>query len=216
MTQQAIAEAQRAFQQGRIDEAERLLRAAVQSDPQSVDAHMALAAVLARKEDHAAATESLANAMRIERSHKGLALSYAISCFKAGRYSEAEKSAGLAVKNEPSAAAYDALACALREQGKTAEALDAVEKALRLTPASNMAQHTRASILLAMGRYDEALAMFEALNARGVNAPAITLNRGAALEKLGRAQEAQRLYADAAVAWPNFAQLQRERAQRRH
>jgi predicted Zn-dependent protease len=216
MTQETIAEAQRAIQQGRVDEAERLLRGAVQDDPQSIDAHMALAAVLTRKEDHAGATESFANAMRIDRAREGLALSYAISCFRAGRYSEAEKSASLAVQNEPSAAAYDALACALREQGKSVEALAAADNALRLAPASNAAQNTKASILLATGRHAEALAMLEALNNRGVTAPAITLNRGEALEKLGRAQEAKRLYAEASLAWTNFARLQRERAQRRH
>ncbi|MBS0384926.1 MAG: tetratricopeptide repeat protein [Proteobacteria bacterium] len=216
MTQQALDEANRALQQGRIDDAERLLRSAVQAEPQSADAHVALAGLLARKEQHAAAAESLANAMRIDRARKGLALSYAISCFRAGRYDEAEKSARFAVQNEPSAAAHDALACALREQGKLPEALAAAEDGLRLASDNNAVQHTRGSILLAMGRPAEALAIFEDLNNRGVMAPAITINRGAALEKLGRGQDAQRLYADAALMWHNFADLQRQRAQRRH
>jgi tetratricopeptide (TPR) repeat protein len=216
MTQQTLDEANRAFQQGRVDDAEKLLRRAVQTDPQSVDTHVALAGVLAHKGQHDGATESLANAMRIDRNRKGLPLSYAVSCFRAGRYDEAEKSARFAIQAEPNAAGYDALACALREQGKTTEALAAVEDALRLTPSSNAAQHTKGTILLAMGRDGEALVIFEGLNNRGIQAPAITMNRGAALEKLGRAQEAQSLYKDAAVMWPNFAELQRERAQRRH
>ncbi|MFZ2029583.1 MAG: tetratricopeptide repeat protein [Vitreimonas sp.] len=216
MSQQTLDEADRALQQGRVDDAERLLRHAVQSDPQSQETHVALATVLARKEQHGAAADSYANAMRIDRNRKGLALAYAVSCFRAGRYDEAEKSARFAVQSDPSAQGYDTLACALREQGKTADALAAVDEALRLTPANNAAQHTKGSILLAMGRNAEALAIFEDLNNRGVTAPAIALNRGAALEKLGRAPEAQRLYADAASTWPNFAQLQRERAQRRH
>ena len=216
MTQQAIDEANRALQLGRVDEAERLLRNAVESNPQSADAHVALANVLARREQHGAATESLANAMRIDRNRRGLALNYAISCFRAGRYDEAEKSARFAVQAEPSSPAYDALACALREQGKTADALAAAEEALRLAPDSNAAQHTKGSILLALGRNAEALAIFEDLNNRGVTAPAITMNRGAALEKLGRAGEAARLYTEATALWPNFAELQRQRGLRRH
>lgn len=216
MTQRALDEANRALQQGRIDEAERLLRAALQTDPQSADAHVALAGLLAGKHQHAAAAESFANAMRIDRKIKGLALNYALTCFRAGRYDEAEKSARFAVQNEPSTTAYDALACALREQGKNADALAAAEEAIRLGPGAAAAQHTKGSILLAMGRNAEALAIFEDLANRGVVAAAITLSHGAALEKLGRAEEAQRLYASAALVWPNFPQLQRERAQRRH
>ena len=125
------------------------------------------------------------------------------------------KSARFAVQAEPSAAAYDALACALRDQGKSADALDAAEQALRLAPDSNAAQHTKAQHP-ALGRNAEALAMFEELNKRGVAAPAITMNRGAALEKLGRSVEAARLYTEAAAAWPDFPDLQRQRASRRH
>lgn len=216
MTQQTLDDANRALQQGRLDDAEKLLRGAVQADPQSVTSHVALATVLTQKQQHAGAADSYATAMRIDRNRNGLALNYAISCFRAGRFDEAEKSARFAVQSEPSAATYDALACALRELGKPTDALAAAEDALRLAPANNAAQHTKGSILLAMGRNVEALAIFEDLNNRGITAPAITLNRGAALEKLGRAPEAQRLYTSAASAWPYFAQLQRERAQRRH
>ncbi len=216
MTQQTLDEASRALQQGRIDDAEKLLRGAIQADPQSIDPHIALAATLTRKKDYQGATDSYANAMRLDRNRKGLALKYAVSCFSANRFDEAEKSARLAVQQQPDAAAYDALACALREQGKTQDALAAADQALSLSPSSNTAQHTRGSILLAMGRSEEALKIFEGLNSRGVSAPAITLNRGAALEKLGRTGEATRLYADAAKRWPDFPELQRQRSQRRH
>jgi predicted Zn-dependent protease len=214
--QQTIEEAQRAFQEGRVAEAERLLRNAVRADPQSAGAHIALAKLYANKDQHGDAADSFGNAMRLDRNQKGLALAYALSCFRAGRYEESEKSARFALQADPKPGIYDTLACALREQGKTAEALAAVEDALRLAPDHTAAQHTKGTILLAMGRDAEALAIFEGLDQRGVTAPAVTLNRGAALEKLGRAQEAQRLYTDAAARWPNFRELQRERAQRRH
>ncbi|MBI3439510.1 MAG: tetratricopeptide repeat protein [Proteobacteria bacterium] len=216
MSQQTLDEANRALQQGRIDDAERLLRGAVQADPQSLTSHVALATVLASREQHAAAADTYANAMRIDRNAKGLALKYALSCFRAGRYDEAEKSARFAAQSDPSALAHDTLACALREQGKLPDALAASENALRLAPSNNAVQHTKGSILLAMGRSQEALTIFETLNSQGVVAPIITISRGAALEKLGRSQEAQRLYAEAAARWPDFAQIQRERAQRRH
>jgi Tfp pilus assembly protein PilF len=216
MTQQTIEQANQALQQGRFDDAEKLLRGAVQSDPQSADAHVALATLLRRKQDHAAAAESFANAMRIDRNRKGLAFSYAVSCFRAGRYDEAEKSARFALQSEPNVEAYSALASILREQGKLDQALEAAEQALRLAPANNPALHAKASTLLAMGRAAEALAIFEDLQKRGVAAPVIAIGHGAALEELGRAQDAERLYADAAIRWANFAELKREHAHRRH
>src|SRR5690242_5990517 len=176
MTQQILDDANRALHEGRLEEAEKLLRGAVKADPKSVTPHVALATVLTRRKQHAAAAESYANAMRLDRNRKGLAVAYAVACYHAGRYDEAEKSARFAVEVEPSLAAYDALACALREQGKSADALAAIEGALRLTPASNSAQNTKGSILLAMGRNAEALTIFEELNDRGVQAVAITLN----------------------------------------
>jgi predicted Zn-dependent protease len=48
-----------------------------------------------------------------------------------------------------------------------------------------------------------------------VQAPVLALNRGAALEKLGRKAEAQAVYADAAQRWPNLPNLQTQLAQRR-
>ncbi len=215
-TRDLLNNAESAFLEGRFDEAERLLRSAVQNDPQNADTHVTLANLLTRTERHTEAADSYANAMRVERDYKGLALVYAVSCFRVGRYGEAEKSARLAIQLEPSGAAYDTLACALREQGKFADALAAVDDALRLNPTKNAAQHTKGTILLAMGRTAEALTIFEDLNNRGASAPAITMNRGAALEKLGRTAEAARLYTEATALWPNFPDLQRERAKRRN
>jgi len=216
MTQQTLDEANRALQQGRIDDAEKLLRGAVQADPQSITSHVALATVLAQREQYGAAADSYANAMRIDRNRNGLALAYAISCFRAERYDEAEKSARFALQAQPSVGAHDTLASVLREQGKLPEALAAAEEALRLAPGNVVALNTKGTILLAMGRAADALAIFEGLSNSLPDAPGVVLNRGAALEKLGRAQDAQRLFTEAAARWPNFAALQRQRGQRRH
>jgi Tfp pilus assembly protein PilF len=91
MSQLTLEEANRALQQGRVDDAEQLLRRALQADPKSLETNVALAAVLTRKEQHGAAADSYATAMRIDRNRNGLALNYATSCFRAGRFDEAEK-----------------------------------------------------------------------------------------------------------------------------
>ena len=216
MTQQILDEANRAFQQGRLDEAERLLRSAVAAEPQSIVNHVALATMLSERGQHAAATESYAQAMRIDRNRRGVAAAYAVSCYRAGRFDEAEKSARFAVQVEPGPGPYDTLACALWEQGKLPDALAASEQALAMAPDNVVALNTKGRILLTMGRSAEALAIFEGLIKRGVVTPAMTLNQGAALEKLGRTADATRLYTEAAARWSNFADLQRERAQRHH
>ncbi len=201
--------------EGKVADAELLLRGAVHAEPKSLRHHIALGHVLTGAGNHAGAVDAYAEALRIDPRWPGLRLVFAHAAYKAGRTAEAETAARQVVKEAPSADAWDVLSAASRAQGKGKEALEAADQALRLDPNHFNARNSRGAALLLLNRDREALEVFDGLAAQGVQAPVLSLNRGAALEKLGRKQEAQAVYAEAAQRWPNLPNLQQQLAQRR-
>ncbi|MBC7768782.1 MAG: tetratricopeptide repeat protein, partial [Phycisphaerales bacterium] len=120
--------------QGKLAEGEQLIRSAIADEPQSLRHRIALGHLYAGGDAHGPAAEAYAEALRIDPAWAGLRLSYAIALYKAGRHAEAETAARQAAQEAPSGEAWDTLSCALRAQGKHADALKAAEAALALRP----------------------------------------------------------------------------------
>ena len=201
--------------QQRFADAEKQYRAAVAAAPDALRHHIALGNALAAVQNHAGAADAYANALRIDMNWPGLMQVYALSCYRADRYEEAEKAARRWLKDSPSPEAWDALSCTLRALGKHQEALAAADEALRLNPSSAPAQHSRGAALLQLGRSQEALDIFERLAMSGVQAPVIWLSRGNALASLERQSEALAAYSEGARRWPNDRDLQKALAEAR-
>ncbi|MEB3212188.1 MAG: substrate-binding domain-containing protein, partial [Leptolyngbyaceae bacterium] len=105
---------------------------------------------------------------------------------------------GLPADRPPSDASSDvtavspplAAAFAAAEAGKTNEALENFDKAVREEPTNTLAWTARGNLLNQMGRSDDALGSFDkALNSQA-DSPQALVGRGTALTKLGRAIEA--------------------------
>jgi tetratricopeptide (TPR) repeat protein len=125
-----------------------------------------------------------------------------------GEFGKAESIARVVVAQAPSADAYEVLAAALRRQDRLEDALGASDAAVKLDAYNAVAQHGRAQTLSRLGRYDEAMAIFDALMARGVAAAALWLNRGVALLGLAKVAEAETAFADGVRRWPQDGGLQ--------
>lgn len=125
-----------------------------------------------------------------------------------GEAARAEGMARLIVAQAPGADAYELLAATLRRQDRLEEALAASDTAVKLDAFNVVALHGRAQTLSRLGRYDEAMAIFDALIARGVAAAALWLNRGVALLGLTKVGEAQAAFADGVRRWPQDGGLQ--------
>lgn len=198
-----------------VAEGERLMRSAVRAEPNSLRHNIALGHILSAAGNPAGAVEAYANAARIDPKWPGIFVALSRANYNAGRGAEAERAARQALEAAPSADAWDALSCALRAQGKSQEALQAAEEAMRLDWQHLNAQNSRGAALLQLNRAQEALDVFDAIAAQGIEMPVLALNRGEALEKLGRNGEARAIYDEAARRWPHLPNLQARLKQRR-
>jgi len=203
------------LEQRRVDEAVQLMRGAVRTEPNSLRHHIALGHMLRGAGDAAGAMEAYAAAGRIDPKWPGLLLVYSHAAFDCRKYEEAERAARQLVQETPSVDAWNALSGALRALGKGQEALAAAEEALRLDPHDMPAHNHRGAALLVLNRPQEALDVFDAMEAQGLRAPVLSLNRGAALQMLGRDREASHVYDEAATLWPHYPNLQSQIARRR-
>ncbi|MFT3726604.1 MAG: tetratricopeptide repeat protein [Terricaulis sp.] len=203
------------FGEGKIDQAAQLLKSAVALEPDALRHRIALGHTLTNLEDHAGAAAAFGEAMRINMKWPGLIQAYAMACYNAGNFKEAELAAREMLKADPSPQAYDTLSCALRGQGKAQEALAAADEAARRAPENPAIQHTRAAALLQLGRAQEALDILDNLQARGVQAPVIWLNKGKALASLKRQSDAVAAFTEGARRWPKHKDLQKALAEAR-
>ncbi|MBX3428859.1 MAG: tetratricopeptide repeat protein [Hyphomonadaceae bacterium] len=193
--------------QGRGDEAERLIRAAIQAEPNSLRHHIGLGHILTEVGNHAGALEAYTSASKIDPKWPGISVALSQAFFSLERFNDAERAARQGIANAPSSGAYEALSNALRAQGKGQDALTAAEEALRADWQDPNAQHARAAALMQLNRPQEALAIFDELVQRGIDLPILHFNRAAALEALGRKADARNLYEDVARRWPNLPNL---------
>ncbi|MCA8886567.1 MAG: hypothetical protein KDA35_08075 [Hyphomonadaceae bacterium] len=125
-----------------------------------------------------------------------------------GDHRLAEQLARSLVAEDATAERYEVLASVLRAQDRLEEALAAVDQALALDAGHIVALHTRAFILSRLGRYVEALGIYDALLARGVVQPQVSLNRSVALLGMTRDADAEISLTEAIERWPQDVGLQ--------
>jgi tetratricopeptide (TPR) repeat protein len=126
----------------------------------------------------------------------------------AGNFVQGERAARRIIALAPSCEAHDVLSGALRGQDRLEEALAASDAAVRMDPNNAVAQHGRALVLSRLGRYGEALSVFDALISRGVAQAPLWLNRGVALLGLTRVADTEAAFADGVKRWPQDQGLQ--------
>ncbi|MEZ5961272.1 MAG: putative 2OG-Fe(II) oxygenase [Hyphomonadaceae bacterium] len=136
------------------------------------------------------------------------AIKQARTAMARGDNRSAEATARALIARAPSVEAFDLLANTLRAQDRLEEALAAADQALACDAQSAAALHSRAFILGRLGRYGEALPIYDQLLARGIVQSSIWLNRGMALLGMARDAEAETFFADGVRRWPQDQGLQ--------
>jgi tetratricopeptide (TPR) repeat protein len=178
---------------GRIEEAEAALRTTLKVAPEFVPALFELGALLHRAGKIEEAEMSIRQVLRHVPSQARAELALAAILIDDNRPGEAEEASrrGLAFTTEPrlKAQLYLQLAQALRRQRKDSEALSALDSAEAMNPAlPNLARH-RAEALQNLGRFNEAVAIFEKEIARTPTDPGLHLDYNSLLYQLDRGRE---------------------------
>lgn len=106
---------------------------------------------------HAKAMENYAKALEIEPKNEAALLSIARLHARQQQFVEAEKYYNQALALRPQAEVYNELGSLLQRQGRPAEGLAAVEKAISMEPGSQRFRNNLASMLVAGGRSNEAV-----------------------------------------------------------
>lgn len=175
---------------GRTPEAETAFRAAMKHKPDFAGAIFELGALLHRTGRLDEAEKNIRKVLRLSPALPQAHLALAAILVDAGRPAESEIASrkGLSAAAEPrlKAQLHLQLAQALRRQRKDSEALAALDGAAASDAAlPGLARH-RAETLQNLGRFDEALAIFESEIARRPGDPALHHDYNALLYQLGR------------------------------
>jgi len=210
---QALAQALKLHEQGRLAEAGRLYADILAVRPDHFDALQMLALVKLAAGQAAEALRLVSAAMRARKPSPQLLLNYGLILSALERHQEALDSFEQAISLKSKfAEAHNNRGSVLSTLGRDEEALESYAKALAIKPDYVEAHYNRATALRTLGRCEEALKSFDRALALRPDYFLAHNNRGAALEALGRHEEAQAAYARALAINPDYADARNNRS----
>lgn len=202
---------------GDIPGSERLLRQSIELEPRRAEFHANLGNLLRgeRRLDEAAASYRVA--LALDRRHNLARLGLARTLDQLEQHASAEAECRtLIAMNRCNTQAWSTLAAALRGQHRVAEAEAAYRHAIALQPDYAVAHHNLGALLSQMDRAEEALAELDRAQRLGLKTREIAVNRGNALLKLYRLEEAEQSYATAVDLEPRDIDAQKSLARLRY
>ncbi len=136
----------------------------------------------------------------------------ALALHRSGQLAEAETLYVRAAQADPQDASLrNSLGVVRAQQGRGADALEALDAALAIRPGDDEIILNRANVLQMLGRPAEALPGFDHVLAAKPNWPQVLNNRGSALADLGRTAEALESYGRAIALAPTFTPARNNR-----
>jgi tetratricopeptide (TPR) repeat protein len=200
-----FARAYAAHRDGRLADAERDYRAAIDADPVHTDALHLLGVLRHQQGRHEEAADLVGRAVALRPNDAALQLNLGNALKALGRLDGAIERFRNALSLAPEfALAHYNLGNAYALAGRHEDAVDAFERSLRLQPNDASAYNNLGNALHATGRSEDAIAAFSrALALRPGHAGAHN-NLGMALAALGRADEAVAQFRAALAAQPNY------------
>jgi tetratricopeptide (TPR) repeat protein len=200
-----FARAYAAHRDGRLADAERDYRAAIDADPVHTDALHLLGVLRHQQGRHEEAADLVGRAVALRPNDAALQLNLGNALKALGRLDGAIERFRNALSLAPEfALAHYNLGNAYAQAGRHEDAADAFEKSLRLQPNDASTYNNLGNALHALGRGEEAIAAFSrALTLRPGHAGARN-NLGMALAALGRADEAIAQFRAAIEAEPRY------------
>ncbi len=179
------------FQQNRLEEAERELRAAVQENPMHAQAHFLLGRIEQRQEDPAAAEIHFRNAVFASAENDEARYQLGRSLAQQGRYQEARREFETLVSMYPNdIRALAGLAGTLFAEGRYEDALQVYRRMNEIRPGSAEVINQIAVSLKRLGKDLEALQAIDAGLEVQPDSFVLQFNKACALATMGRKGEA--------------------------
>lgn len=201
----AMARAVRAWQAGRLSEAEGILDGILKHMPQQAEAAHLLGVVLHQSGRTEAGIESIRRALRVNPNAAPFHANIGKLYRAVGDTKRAIEHSRRAIALKPDRAdAFVDLGLALLDSGNAREALAQFDGALRLQPSSADAVNGRGSALRALKRGEEAEAEYRRALTLRPQFPEALNNLGIALRERGRPQEAETAFRQALVLRPSY------------
>jgi tetratricopeptide (TPR) repeat protein len=177
---------------GRLDEAERLYREILESNPCHGDSLHLLGVLALNAGKFNAALELIGKALEIAPHHVAARLSWGNALLRAGRVAEAASAYERVLELAPELAeGHFNLGNALQRLGRLEEAVRAYHRASQLRPDYARAYNNLGNTLRALGRWEEALETYDqAISRRTAGFEAALENKALLLKALGRRCEA--------------------------
>ena len=131
----------------------------------------------------------------------------ALALFRDGRLAEAKRIARRVLADQPKhAPALHLLGVAVSQQGNHSEGLRFIDAAAQIEGQSAFISNSRGNVLVALRRFDEAVASYDQAIALKPDFAESFCNRGGALQELKRFDEALASYDKAIVLKPDFTE----------
>lgn len=203
-------------QAGDLGAAERLMRSSLALAPKRADIHANLGNVLHAQRRAQDACDAYRAALALDNRHALARLGLARAHLDLGEFAQAQAACRTLLQQRPQdAQAWSTLASALRRAGNLSEAESAYRRALELMPNYALAHHNLGAMLGEADRAEEALEALDRAQSLGLATWETALNRGNALLKLYRLQEAEQAYLAAVKLQPRSIEAQRNLARLR-
>lgn len=168
-----------------------------------VDVHLGAASLHEQRGDLTAAAASYANALEADPKHEIALISFARLYDRNDRFDEAEQLYQRALKEHPnSSRTHNDYGLCLVRQGKAAEGLEKLAKAVELAPSEPRYRNNIAHVLTGEGRIEDALEHLRTV----YSDPESHYNVAHWLESAGNADAALSHYVRASQLDPNFQQ----------
>lgn len=203
---------------GRLEEAERLYREILESNPCHGDSLHLLGVLALNAGKFDAALELIGKALEIAPHHVAARLSWGNALLRAGRVAEAATAYERVLELAPQLAeGHFNLGNALQLLGRLEEAVGAYHRALQLKPDYARAYNNLGNTLRTLGRWEEALETYDqAISLRTAGFEAALENKALLLKALGRrveslqaTEQALQLDPHSVAAWHIRAQLRK-------
>jgi tetratricopeptide (TPR) repeat protein len=194
-------------QSGNFQQAERIYRQILASNPQHPRALYLLGLLALQANRHEAAVDLITRSLALNAAQPMAHFHLGIAQHSLGKLAEAVASYRQAAQLQPDLAeVHNNLGNALREQGRLDEAVASYEQALRIKPDFAHAHNNRGIALAQKGQLDEAVGSFQKALQLQPDYAVAYCNLGLALGKAGKPGEAINCFQQALRVQPGYAE----------